>query len=678
MSKDCVEVVGSPCGQHGSYVFHKAFSFVSGGRRHVLALGEFFFVKPWRDEEVVCICELQLLYQDSSDGDLLACVRLYLLPEHTPEGRLESHGEDEVLAIQDKLTLRLEDLAAVVMAGDGWAAGREVGTAHDPSAPPAVFRSTCTNVRLDLDDVARVKRELDDTVDVNESCALVLSYDHYCRVRAMLKRLESISSRVYAHNVIKALGGFHIPSRNTRLLFCRQLVEVPDLDGHELFCNHLAPKLRGRTRKKPRQRSSSSPSSESTSDTEAGRTETESTPAVARRGTGGLLHKPAVPGLTPAAASRPFHQLRSARWDQRTLLQRMQTFMTQRGTPLTVPAALEFKEENIFRLYRRVQEMGGYHAVCGRRQWRHLFSELGLDAGKTTAGASLRRCYEKLCLPYERHERGLPESATAPPPPLTSHHKTTPTSSVGQSRAAPAASSAAAAVLSSVAAAVGRGHKRASPDAAEVALLAQARPAITITPVLPRPAADPAALAGYTALQRLSSMARQTEAKRPRLEPPPPAHQGAPRRPPAGRPPASSAGPVEVIDLTTGGVRPPAPQPPLSEPSRIGSITITPVQKVGAAPAPAAAAGAGGSVEHLLALHMASAALPPPMLQYMGLMQAGGKERLQRLQQQLTLQSLMAQRLVLMPGGLHGLSPEQAASLEAYQRAMMQAGLRRS
>ena len=64
----------------------------------------------------------------------------------------------------------------------------------------------------------------------------------------------------------------------------------------------------------------------------------------ARRGAAGLLHKPMVPGLTPAAASRPFHQLRSARWDQRTLLQRMQTFMTQRGTPLSVPAALDFKE----------------------------------------------------------------------------------------------------------------------------------------------------------------------------------------------------------------------------------------------------------------------------------------------------------------------------------------------
>ena len=68
-----------------------------------------------------------------------------------------------MLAIQDKLTLRLEDLAAVVVGGGGWAAGRLTGAAHDPAAPAAVFRSTCTNMRLDLDDVARVKRDIGET-----------------------------------------------------------------------------------------------------------------------------------------------------------------------------------------------------------------------------------------------------------------------------------------------------------------------------------------------------------------------------------------------------------------------------------------------------------------------------------------------------------------------------------
>ena len=249
----------------------------------------------------------------------------------------------------------------------------------------------------------------------------------------------------------------------------------------------------------------------------------------------------------------------------------------------------------------------------------------------------------RLCLPYERHERGLPESALAPPPPLSNHRTPLP----------PAAPQTSAPVPS----AAGRGRKRSPSGAAEaaaVALLAQARPAITNTPVAPRPPP-----AGYTALQSLSSMARQTEAKRPRLEaPPPPAHQGVPRRSPAG-------GPVEVIDLTTGGVR---SEPP-SEPARIGAITITPVEKGASPPAEP------GPADPRLALHNHMApVLPAPLLQYMGLLQAGGKERLQRLQQQQLLQSVLAQRLVLLPPGL---SPEQADWLEAYQR-LLQAGLRRS
>ena len=68
--------------------------------------------------------------------------------------------QDEVLAIHDKLTLRLEDLASVVVGGDGWAAGLPTAAAHDPAAPAAVFRSTGTNARLDLDDVARAKRQI--------------------------------------------------------------------------------------------------------------------------------------------------------------------------------------------------------------------------------------------------------------------------------------------------------------------------------------------------------------------------------------------------------------------------------------------------------------------------------------------------------------------------------------
>ena len=141
---------------------------------------------------------------------------------------------------------------------------------------------------------------------------------------------------------------------------------------------------------------------------------------------------------------------------------------------------------------------------------------------------------------------------------------------------------------------------------------------------------------------------------------------------------------IEVIDLTSTEEQTPAPAlsipvRPMMKPTRIGSITITPVGKT--AP-PAAAAGPLGSVEQLMALHMASTSLPPQMLQYMAGFPAGGGgggggggksaglEQLHRTQQQMALQSLMAQRMTMMPS-MPGMTKEQAqANVEAYQRML--------
>ncbi len=59
----------------------------------ILSLGEFFYVKILKDAPI-CIGELQLLWQDKNHEDLLlSSVRLYYLPENTPEGRLAKHGK---------------------------------------------------------------------------------------------------------------------------------------------------------------------------------------------------------------------------------------------------------------------------------------------------------------------------------------------------------------------------------------------------------------------------------------------------------------------------------------------------------------------------------------------------------------------------------------------------------
>lgn len=110
---------------------------------------------------------------------------------------------------------------------------------------------------------------------------IILSYPRYCRYRAMMKRLESVESEYLRHKMVAALGGFTVTSKNTRVLFCRETFDYPDLEGHELLCNHLAPKLKGRPRGRRKKRSVS-PGSES-NESECSISNTPSTSKVRER-----------------------------------------------------------------------------------------------------------------------------------------------------------------------------------------------------------------------------------------------------------------------------------------------------------------------------------------------------------------------------------------------------------
>lgn len=97
------------------------------------------------------------------------------------------------------------------------------------------------------------------------SCSnvLVLSYPAYCRYRSTLKRLEGHCHTDYMKRaVVEAIGGRAAPSPNTRVVFCKDTFDYPELEDHELLCNHLAPKWKGRPRKLRKKRSHS-PGSES-------------------------------------------------------------------------------------------------------------------------------------------------------------------------------------------------------------------------------------------------------------------------------------------------------------------------------------------------------------------------------------------------------------------------------
>ena len=87
--------MGPSCGHHASYTFYKAIKYTNpeGDKAKILALGEFFFVKIWPDSDLVSIGELQLLWEDKNTNTMLSSLRLYYLPEYTPEGRMGWHGE---------------------------------------------------------------------------------------------------------------------------------------------------------------------------------------------------------------------------------------------------------------------------------------------------------------------------------------------------------------------------------------------------------------------------------------------------------------------------------------------------------------------------------------------------------------------------------------------------------
>lgn len=78
-----------------------------------------------------------------------------------------------------------------------------------------------------------------------------------------MKRLEDVEDKWLKNSLVAALGGFTSPCKNTKVLFCKDTFDYPDLEGHELLCNHLAPKLKGRPRGKRKKRSISPGGSES-------------------------------------------------------------------------------------------------------------------------------------------------------------------------------------------------------------------------------------------------------------------------------------------------------------------------------------------------------------------------------------------------------------------------------
>uniref|UniRef100_A0A3Q3D364 Uncharacterized protein n=1 Tax=Hippocampus comes TaxID=109280 RepID=A0A3Q3D364_HIPCM len=195
----------------------------------ILSLGDFFLVRC-KPDEPVCVAELQLLWEERTSRQLLSSSKLYFLPEDTPQGRGVSHGEHEVIAVSEKVIVRLQDLVK-------WTVPDLSGWAHGLKAEPlkaSALRELGTNGRREA-------------LHQDGRKVLVLSYPQYCRYRSVLVRLREQPGSLLLNHTVLALGGIAALGANTRILYCRDTFEHPTLLRNESICDHFGELTCGRS-----------------------------------------------------------------------------------------------------------------------------------------------------------------------------------------------------------------------------------------------------------------------------------------------------------------------------------------------------------------------------------------------------------------------------------------------
>nr|XP_044599745.1 AT-rich interactive domain-containing protein 5B [Equus asinus] len=420
MEPNSLQWVGSPCGLHGPYIFYKAFQFHLEGKPRILSLGDFFFVRC-TPKDPICIAELQLLWEERTSRQLLSSSKLYFLPEDTPQGRNSDHGEDEVIAVSEKVIVKLEDLVKWVHSDfSKWRCGLQAGSVktealgrNGQKEALLKYRQSTLNSGLNFKDVLKEKADLGE--DEEETNVIVLSYPQYCRYRSMLKRIQDKPSSILTDQFALALGGIAVVSKNPQILYCRDTFDHPTLIENESICDEFAPNLKGRPRKKkpcPQRRDSFSGVKDSNNNSDGkavAKVKCEARSALTKPKNNHNNCKKVSNEEKPKVAIGE-----ECRADEQAFLVALYKYMKERKTPIERIPYLGFKQINLWTMFQAAQKLGGYETITARRQWKHIYDELGGNPGSTSAATCTRRHYERLILPYERFIKGEEDKPLPP------------------------------------------------------------------------------------------------------------------------------------------------------------------------------------------------------------------------------------------------------------------------
>ncbi|KAH9513260.1 AT-rich interactive domain-containing protein 5B [Bulinus truncatus] len=413
-------------------MFYKAFKYKSSDINRILAIGDFFFLKILQE---ICIGEIELLWEDKTANQLLASLRLYFRPEHTPEGRQGDTGEDEVLVLGERLVLKLDDLVPLIEHNVKWAYGSSVCSFRDSDNEidiktprdslrnieyenkkdgcekvfdDCLSRGICgdlkngvvkeengkkRNCTLSVFKMEDAEHETNEKLISGAVNIAILSYPKYCRYRAMRKRLEGCENQWLHLAIVVAIGGFTGRAPGCRVMFCRDTFEHTELDSLEIRMDHMMPVLKNRSKGKKTKLFSRKDSQQDSDSMEE-------------------MFSNVTPSVS--SSSRPRRSTESSEinedkvsTEEQAFLIGLHKFMHDAKMPIGRIPSLGFKQIDLFYFYKQAEKLGGYDLITHKRMWKHLYDKLGGNSSNTSAATCTRKHYERLLLPYERHLRKM-------------------------------------------------------------------------------------------------------------------------------------------------------------------------------------------------------------------------------------------------------------------------------
>ena len=83
------------------------------------------------------------------------------------------------------------------------------------------------------------KTSIGDVPSASDPAVIVLSTASYIRYRSVATRIAGRERRWMRHSIVRALGGFTTETSKTRILYCGESFDYPELEEHPYLCNHL-------------------------------------------------------------------------------------------------------------------------------------------------------------------------------------------------------------------------------------------------------------------------------------------------------------------------------------------------------------------------------------------------------------------------------------------------------